>query len=604
MKKRRLLGLGGILAAAALVATACADESGGDGGSDNANNDQPTAVDVAWNQAFYSYNNNTSFGNATANANILYLTQTPFQYYDGNAELQPNEDFGSVELVNEDPTEVKYTIKDGVQWSDGTPVDAADMLLAWAGQSNALNSEGYEPKYNEEGAVVPGKGDDVYFDGGSAALARTAGQVPTIGDDGSMTLHYDEAYADWQNSFWNGAGVAVPAHTVARLALGIDDPEEGKQAIIDAIQNDDRANLKKIADTWNTAFNFTSLPDDEGLYLSFGAYKITEFQQDQFITLEKNEDFTWGPEPSVDTITIKFIADPMAAVQALENGEVDIIQPQATADVRSALEAIDGVTVADGNEGTYEHVDLNIARSKNKGVFEDQRVRQAFLKTLPRQEIVDKLIKPLNPDAVVRDSLLASPDFPNYEPLVEDNGSDAYAEVDIQGAKDLLAEAGVQSPEVCMLYDSTNTRRVNEFELIQKSANQAGFNVTDCGTPDWGGLLGSANAYDAALFGWQSTATGVMESESNFVSDGVNNFYGYNSKTVDDLYAQMGKELDEDAQLDFQKQIEQELYKDALSLAIFQFPTAAAWHESVQNVSAAPLSPTIFWNYWEWDAGQ
>ena len=95
-------------------------------------------MSVAWNQPFYSYNGNTSFGNATANNNIIYSTNSGFNYYNDVPELVQDTSFGSYELVSEDPLIVKYTIADGVKWSDGTAVDAADLLLNWAALSGAL----------------------------------------------------------------------------------------------------------------------------------------------------------------------------------------------------------------------------------------------------------------------------------------------------------------------------------------------------------------------------------------------------------------------------------------------------------------------------------
>jgi peptide/nickel transport system substrate-binding protein len=103
----------------------------------------------------------------------------------------------------------------------------------------------------------------------------------------------------------------------------------------------------------------------------------------------------------------------MGQVQALQNGEVDLISPQSTADVLTALKAIDGLTVETNVEGTYEHVDL---QQGNGGPFDPatyggdaekaHKVREAFLKTIPREKIVSDLIVPLNPDATVRNSVV------------------------------------------------------------------------------------------------------------------------------------------------------------------------------------------------------
>ena len=55
------------------------------------------------------------------------------------------------------------------------------------------------------------------------------------------------------------------------------------------------------------------------------------------MTFEAREDYTWGPQPQVQTIVYSIIGDPTAAVQAMENEEIDIIQPQATADILTQL---------------------------------------------------------------------------------------------------------------------------------------------------------------------------------------------------------------------------------------------------------------------------
>lgn len=587
------LVIGGLLTSVLMTGcTSSPDDADQPGGA------PPTQVTVAWNAPLTSYNNQTAYGSSTTNSNILYLTQTGFNYYDDLADLVQNTDFGRYELLANDPTSVRFTINDGVEWSDGVAVDGADMLLAWAAQSATLNSVGYSPSYDDQNQIIPGQGDDVYFDGRNVTLEGTTAD---IGDDGrSLTISWKTAFADWKTSFWSGAGVAVPAHVVGMRALGIDDPEAAKDAVVDAITTNDRTALKKLADTWNTAFNFSSLPDDPSLYLSFGAYEIAEFKADQYLILDRNERYDWGPKPSVDEITIRFIADPLAAVQALKNGEVDIVQPQSDADVLRALEDIDGVQIDTFDEATFEHIDLNIGRSQNPGVWSDVRVREAFLKTIPRQEIVEKLFQPMNPSASVLNSHLLLSSFPGYDDMVAANGSAEYASVDIAGARALLADAGVSNPEVCLLYNSTIPRLVDEFELIKRSAARAGFNVTDCGEQDWGSKLSREGLYDAVLFAWQMSSTAVSDSAARYVSGGGNNFYGYENPTIDSLYESLNTAADSEHRLQTEIKIEQELWSDAFGLPIAQYPGIIAHRDRVANVSAAPLSPTVFWNFWEW----
>ena len=65
---------------------------------------------------------------------------------------------------------------------------------------------------------------------------------------------------------------------------------------------------------------------------------------------------------------------------------------------------------------------------------------------MPRQEVVDKLIKPVNADAAVRNSFVKTEGTPGYDEIVAANGSADYAKVDPAKSLDLLKQAGVQDP--------------------------------------------------------------------------------------------------------------------------------------------------------------
>ena len=72
------------------------------------------------------------------------------------------------EKTSDDPLTVKYTVNDDTKWSDGTPVDAADMLLVWAAQSGNLNTITADKVKTDEATGLPKntKGK-VYFDSSS-----------------------------------------------------------------------------------------------------------------------------------------------------------------------------------------------------------------------------------------------------------------------------------------------------------------------------------------------------------------------------------------------------------------------------------------------------
>lgn len=603
--KKLIAAAAGVIAGA-MALTACAPQPA----TTQTDLNTASTVSVMWNQPFYSYNNVTTFGNATANANIVYLTSDNFLYYDKALNMVPNTSYGTYEKVSDDPLTVKMTLADTAMWSDGTPVTAADIILAYGAQSglfNTVTGDAVGDLYNEDGTMKPNSEGSVYFDASSAGLALIT-DFPVVGDNNkSVTVTYSKPFADWQQQMTSFGG-GIPAHIVAKRALGEADATKGAQAVLDAFKNKDAAALSKISNVWNLDWNFTSLPADKDLLVNTGPYLMTEYKENQYLTVTKNAAYKGSHVPTIDSITVRYNEDPMAAVQALQNGEVQLISPQATADVLKAAQAIEGVTVYTGDEGTYEHVDPVF---NNGGPFDPKTyggdeekaklVRQAFLLTIPRQQIIDTIIKPLNPNAAVRNSFNVIPGSPNYDAVVAANGmSTTYAEVDIEKAKALLEEAGVKGkPKVRILYAQANVRRQQEFRLIKESAEQAGFEVIDNGNPNWGEKLGD-KSYDASLFGWQSTGTAVTESDANYRTGGLNNFSGYSNKEIDSLYDQLQVAVDPALQKSLNEQIEKILVDDAFGVTIFQFPGVTAYDSKLSGIDPISISPTIFWNFWEW----
>lgn len=614
MKIRRISATVATLAAGALVLSACtppSDESSTATGDDtSAEEGGAESITIGWNQQFYEYNANTATGNATANSIVLYFMNSGFNYYDADLNLVKDDWFGDYEVVSEDPLQVKYTINDGVTWSDGTPVSVADMVLYWGALSGNFNTfSDDQVEYDEEGNITNQDEIDqnVYFNFVSPSVGLIE-DFPEI-DGNSITFTYTKPFGDWETNL----GIGVPAHVVAMHALEIDDAEEATQALLDAFENNDTEALAKISKFYNEGFQFgDTLPEDSSLYLSSGAYLLTDYDlASQYLTLTRNPDYTGPHAGPVETITFRYSEDPMAQVQALQNGELNVISPQSTTDVVQAIEAIgDSVGYVTGVEGTYEHIDLAF---DNGGPFDPAtyggdketalKVRQAFLHLIPRNEIIEKIVQPLNPDAEVRNSYTVTPGSPMYDAITAANGmSEQYADVDVDAAAALLEEAGVTTaPDVRILFAKSNARRQQEFELIQATVNDSGlFNVIDASSDQWGSLLSDTSQYDAAVFGWQSTSTAVTESDANYRTGGGNNFYGYSNEEVDALFDQLQVATEADEQEQILADIEKHLVDDAFGLTLSQFPSVTAWTSNISGIDPIAINPTVFWNFWEW----
>lgn len=616
-----------------------------------------SSVTVALEQSVTSLNDKTSAGNSASNVSISYATNSRFFYYNDEPALVRDESFGRVEVVSESPLMVTYTINEGIVWSDGVPIDASDLLLAWAANSGRFTSADVSPtdffdpisgEYTDE--VPP---EVVYFDGAVRSGLQLVSELPRVGDDGrSITLVYDEYFPDWELAF----EVGVPAHVLAAETFpgrfGPTSPtreaeeEEdaaleralaAKAAVLDAISTGDSLTLSKLAVTWNTAFIVSgegraeagattdaqtgagegagesggSAGDgaenaaspsglSDALFVSSGPYSVTEIVPDVSVTLTANPAYRGDHKPQVETIIVRTIADPLDVVAALADGTVDIATPAVSIDVADALDALDDVTVVRGSSGTFEHLDLQFSASKS-GLFDDPLIREAFLLTVPRNEIVEQLVTPVNPDATTRDSFLFAPGSANYAAVVAANGSREFDRVNIAKATELLAEAEVTSPRVCILFDPRNLRRVSEFAMIQESAALAGFRVTDCSRPDWVDFLGVANAYDASLFGWNETNLAVSAPAARLRSDSaISNLNYFSSDEVDDVLDALDEPRSVEERSALFSELDSALWSQRYGVPLFQYPSLTAVSDRVSGVVPTPLSPGVVWNLWEW----
>jgi len=549
-------------------------------------------VTVAVVNDFTSFNNQTPQANLDTNGQVGYLMGnygSAFSYIDKDFKIVREEKFGTFEKTSDDPQTVTYTLNPDNKWSDGEPVTADDMLLSWATQSGYYNSSTVDPATGE---VATGT---TYFEIAASTAGLDTTAFPTISEDNlSMTLVYGTPYVDWE--LVNPMG--QPAHIVAKKA-GLGSAAD-LTALLTDLPKGDPANpaaadptLKAAADFVNTGYDVTAFPTDPDLLVSSGPMVPTGWTPGQSFTMERNTFYVGGMMPKIDKLILRVIPDANAQVTALQNGEVDIINPQASADTLTALQNT-GANVLTGDQVSYDHLDLRF----DQPVFADITVREAFLKTIPRQQILDSIVTPVNPEAKVLNSQIWVPANEPYADSVANNGSSAYDQVDIEGAKALLAGA---TPSVRILYNTNNPNRVDEFQAISESAAKAGITVVDAGSPDWSSLLEGGD-YDASLFGWISPGVGSAGIAQIFSTDGGGNYNRYTGTNDDAILTQTT--LDPAELIVILKRMDQQMFSDAYGLPLFQLPGVFGVSTRVSGVEFMGNQTGPFWNFWEWSVNQ
>ncbi|WP_434993773.1 ABC transporter family substrate-binding protein [Arthrobacter sp. Ld5] len=590
MRNKRTMTLAA-LSIGALMLSACGSAGGTaeTPASEGAEENLASTINIAISQAPTAYNGQTAATNAVYNTYVDNLTSSGFAAFAANGNLEPNEEFGTYEKTSDDPLTVKYTINEDAVWSDGTAIDYDDVLLTWAAMSGTHPTGEKDPDTGAEADLFQ-----------AASTNGFASMKMIEGEPGSKEFEavFDEPYADWEALFTTG--VFLPAHIAAEQ--GGMSPEGDGAELVEAIQATDIEALTPVAEFWNTGWNYEAdLPKlpDTAILPSSGPYKLDNATNGT-LTLVKNDQY-WGEERAgkTDTIVFKTIVDE-EAVQALQNGDVDIIEPSSpTVDTKTALEQIgETVTVDTGQSLTFSHVDLD---QRPGAVFEDLKVRQAFAKCIPRADMVDKFVTPVDPEGTVMNLHEYQPAQEDYQTVLD--GAEAAqgdGVADIEGAKALLEEAGKTEPvKVSMMFASTSQLRADQVALVKDSCDQAGFEITPQPEPEWSAKLSQPGAWDAVVFGWAGSGL-VASGQSIYITGGEQNFGGYTDSEVDRLWDEIVTTTDSEEVIPLKTELEQRLAETQYNVVLYANPNIAGYSSKLEGVELNPTQTGITWNAYSW----
>lgn len=571
------------------------------------------------------FNYNVTGFNLVTNGTISYLTGSGFGYYDSSRTWVPNTTFGSYKVTSNKATDfrVQYTVAPGRVWSDGTPITGIDLL-----STHVIYSRDY--------AKAAGLGDwdakdKMAFN--AAGLSSSTYSSYQIGDPivsadkMSVTFKYKQKFPDW----WLSVIGARPVHALTLAAEGktelqsVSANEAARDRWYTAYKAKDTDLLTKIGTIWSTAYNnpdVNAATTNPLLWVGNGGFNVVSAIKGQSVTLKANPLYNSGPKVSGDIKNIiqKFVADGNPVVQALGNGEVSLYSGQQTADGVAALKKLAGVTTIGGLGGAYEHVDLRSGAysgaggSPYTGLFAGNGqkatdLRRAFLLCVPRQEIVEKLITPINSEIpVLRSVTVPSHEDAKYSKVIAANGSAYYVGSQASLNKRSLSlvkkyqKNPVKNPlKVNFLVPGNNARRAAQALLLKANLAKCGFDVNLDTQVSWSPKLRDSK-YDATFFAWAATSTAQGSIRANWRSDGSNNYSGAPSvpaldAVLDDVF---GRPMSQTVLIQSFIKIEREIFGKGYTIPIFQFPSVTAYDNDLKGVKASSLSPTKEWNYWDW----
>jgi peptide/nickel transport system substrate-binding protein len=230
---------------------------------------------------------------------------------------------------NDDATEFTLHLKDGVTFSDGTPVDAEAVvanLEIWADgkPDEGINPIGLFPTTYQSAKAVDPLTVQVQF------TAPTLGFIPTLGYHGSILI--------------SPKTLALPAEQQADLSNAI----------------------------------------------GSGPFTVESWKEGDSVVLTKRDDYDWAPEAldhtgpaTLDTITYKLVAEPSVRTAAVQSGQADVAYNPSPQELEPFKEQ--GYTVA---APRYLGFVNGFALNTKVAPFDDVKVRQAVQHGINRDEIL------------------------------------------------------------------------------------------------------------------------------------------------------------------------------------------------------------------------
>ena len=533
--------------------------------------EEGSEVAVAWTGSLTNTNRASAASVTDGNLDIASVTRGAFGTLVGDT-VEMDETFGKVTMEGDKQARVRYDLAEP-NWSDGVPIDTADLMLAWAATSGYFST----PK---EG----GSDGKVDFGGVPSGLTKSA-YVPEV-DEGARAIEVPLVVpvVDWRTAL----DVSVPAHVVGQKALKIEDPIEAKEVVETAIEESDTAKLTKIAEAWHTAFE---IPEDgkasEDALLSSGPYKISKItagESGQEVDLEANSEYAGEAKPTYETVRLT-----PASADALDSlGEkVDVVQVTPTKGNRKQVRDLErrdyGVETA--NDGTMWALTLRTDR----GVFKRKETRTSYLRAVPRGDISEGGAGDWADAYEATDVMLFPPGGEGYQIATEDSG---FA-TKFGASGDAKAPRGAK---VCISYDKSNAFASGAYEAIANAVDDEGWSTTDCGASSADKVL-SGKRWDAVLTRIPIPQT-PEEITAQWGSKGSQNATGGGDRDRDRLISELARTADPYEARDVRVEIEKTLVRDSIVVPIVMNPTVTVIDKKVDSVrprsgQVAPIVSTI-----------
>ena len=428
---------------------------------------------------------------------------------------------------------VNYVLREGLMWSDGTPLTSADVAF---NQNVIMATDGED----EEGEPA-----FVYLIGDRTGYDLVTGVTET--SETEFTVEFSGFFAGYKSMY----NRLYPAHVFS------DDPVVAAGELNEALPE------------------FTLASGD--VIPASGPMIFDSWERGVQMNLVRNDNYHGSVSPdvtrqgevaSVAGVQINWVTDTDAQINALEAGEAQIIftQPQLQFET---LASSDDFTVDSQAGPVFEHWGLNVHNVH----LAKPEVREALAFAMNKAEVLEGLYSPIFPDLPTEG--LGNTYWLSNQSTYENHAGDAgYGAGDVDSARAALESAGYVDeggvythPEdgaLSLRVGTTGGNRLREIqqELIQAQMSAAGIEITidnveggayfsevpfsddavACSNSN--GAEGNCDIWDITQFAWVGGPWPGGQSASYLGGSG-NNPYGFNNDEFDAKAAECDATVDD-----------------------------------------------------------
>lgn len=265
-----------------------------------------------------------------------------------------------------------------------------------------------------------------------------------------------------------------------------------------------------------------------------GPFKFVKWDKNNQIVVEANPDY-WGGAPSIQKIVFKVVPDNTNRAQALESGDVDLIQsPLSPQDVKR-LAGDDRFTTVEMTAAGFTYINLNT----QDPILSDPKVRRALAMLVDQKTIIDTIYQGIDKPAtsVLLPGSWAYTDAikqPGYDPEEAVRLLNEAGWTDSDG--DGILDQGGRKLSIVLATHSEDPNRIQVVEYLQNVLSQNGIDASTK-VADWPSFSADVQAgnYQMALLGWLNLVDPDRAMYNQFHSGGGTNWGAYDNPEVDQL---------------------------------------------------------------------